>query len=179
MSTTKKATPRKKPVAKKKTPEIISYAIKMVIPTVAYGNIQPEIVVKANSLEEAHDFIVPHLNKLWKEYFLVDGKRPVQKEPVKPAPIKTEPTNPNLTVTTRVVEDQTETTTSTGTTTPTPPPSSTVAFVKASQAIDSCLSLDALDLIRMRVDASVKLTAEDKELLKPLLSDKSKELNGK
>ena len=73
--------------------ELISYSMKMVIPTGNYANIQPEIVVKAGTVEEAHDYIAPHFNKLWKEYYLCNERRP---EPVKPSgvPIVSPETTP-------------------------------------------------------------------------------------
>jgi len=151
----KKKLPKTCPV-KVEPVEMISYSIKMVIPTVQFGNIQPEIVVKAKSPKEAHDYIAPHMNKLWKEYYLVDGKRP---EPVKK---ESQPVTPN--------------------TTSEPPaqsPVSSVALVKATQAINSCMSKEALDLIVERVKLSVKLTDEDKESLLPVLEAKDNELSGK
>ena len=50
-------------VEKKPKVTLISYAMKMVIPTGNYSNIQPEIIVKAGTIEEAHSFIAPHMNK--------------------------------------------------------------------------------------------------------------------
>jgi hypothetical protein len=135
-----------KPVATEKSVELISYSIKMVIPTGNYANIQPEIIVKAGTVEQAHDYIAPHLNKLWKEYYMISERRP---EPVAPQSA------------------------------PAPqPPVSDVAFTKASQAITSCLSMEALELIKKQVEVSVKLTNEDKAKLIPLLDNKAKELNG-
>ena len=167
-------TTKNKPATKNK-PQILSYAIKMVIPTVQYGNIQPEIIVKANSVDEAHDFIVPHMNKLWKEYYLVDGRRPTPTPA--PAPVIT-PVNNGTTTTTAPPAPVV----TTYTTVPTPekqPPPSSVAFVKATQAINSCMSAEALQLIIDQVYVSVKLTDEDKINLSPLLEEKLKELNGK
>ncbi len=146
---------------KKVAIELVSYSIKMVIPTGAYANIQPEIIVKAGTAEEAHEFIAPHMNKLWKEYYLINERRPepakpvVQASPVTPAPVVVKP-----------VTEQ-------------PSPVSSVAFNKASQAIASCLSVEALDLIRKQIIASVKLTDNDKEILKVDTLTKAKELNGK
>lgn len=165
-----KNTKKKKSVAKKNTPEIISYGIKMVIPTVSYGNIQPEIIVKANSLEEAHDFIVPHINKLWKEYFLVEERKTeVQKktEPKKKIEVKPE-VKPEIVVENKIEEKKEEVQS----------PISTVAFIKASQAIDNCFSIDALDMISNQINISVKLTDEDKKILRPLVEQKRTELNG-
>jgi len=201
--TKKKPAPKKKPAKRKKAvakkgPEIISYAIKMVIPTIAYGNIQPEIIVKANSVEEAHDFIVPHMNKLWKEYYMVDGKRPVEEStpapvsspkpvtptptPVTPAPAPTKP-EPAKVETPKPTVDEVE---------PfkgdefakkpeveTAPPPSSVAYVKATQAIEACLSLEAFELINQQVEKSVKLTEEDKVKLQPLLAERYEKLTEK
>ena len=57
-----------------------------------------------------------------------------------------------------------------------PGPDSSVALLKATQAIESCLSLDALELIESQVIKSVKLSHEDKEALMPLLSQKAIDL---
>jgi hypothetical protein len=141
----KEPKPKKEKVVKPVT--LVSYSIKMVIPTGNYANIQPEIVVKSGSLEEAHAFIAPHMNKLWKEYYLVGERRP---EPVKPP---------------EVVANQ--------------PPTSSVALVKATNAIQSCTSLEALDLIKKQIEVSTKLTPEDKVAVAPLLEAKLKGLNGK
>ena len=162
----------------------------MVIPTVQFGNIQPEIIVKANSVDEAHDFIVPHMNKLWKEYYLVDGKRPKAQAPTAPVkttvtpvtttyiplqgatgdliPPKNTPSVPNPSL---ITSDQIDN--------PVTSPVSSVALVKATQAIESCMSLDALKLIINQVKISVKLTEDDKKSLEPLLAEKEIELNGK
>jgi hypothetical protein len=124
--------------------ELVSYSIKMTIPTAQYANIIPEIVVKAGTVEEAHDYIAPHMNKLWKEYYMISERRP---EPVAPQQA--------------------------------PAPATSVAFTKASQAIASCLSIEALEIIDKQIGVSVKLTDEDKSNLIPMIADKKDELNGK
>lgn len=134
-----------KSVATEKKVELISYSMKMVIPTGNYANIQPEIVVRAGTVEEAHDYIAPHFNKLWKEYYLISERRPEVKTTA-PAPVPMPPPN--------VVPQ---------------PPASSVAFTKASQAINSCLSHKALEVIKNQIEVSVKLTPEDKEKLQPLI----------
>ena len=160
----KKKPVTKKVVAKKPKVELVSYAIKMVIPTDDYANIQPEIIVKAGSVEEAHDYIAPHMNKLWKDYYLVNQRRP---EPVKPksAPV-TEKVDYRFRVTESDVTNQSS-------------PASSVALVKATSAIESCLSLEAMDLIRNRINKSVKLTEADKAVLNPLADNKTVELTEK
>jgi len=157
----------KKLVSKpKSTVTMLEYSIKMIIPTGVYSNIQPEIKVSAATPEEAHEYIAPHMNKLWKEYFMV-GERRQEVAPVAPTgPVGTaEPTsNP------------------TGSTGPMPatveaPPASNVALIKATQAIESCLSLEALDLIKNQVELSVKLSKEEKPKLRVMIVEKFNELN--
>ena len=158
----------KKRVAKKrvvqKGPEMVSYSMRMVIPTGDFANIQPEIIVKAGSMEEAHHFIAPHMNKLWKEYFNISKrkvepvKKPVPVVPVTPAPQPVQPTP----IVTSVVEE--------------PSPVSSVALTKATQAIQSCLSLEALELIINQVKVSVKLTEENKISLAGVIMEKENDL---
>jgi hypothetical protein len=150
---------------KKPKVELVSYSIKMTIPTGQYANIIPEIVVKAGTVEQAHDFIAPHFNKLWKEYYLVSERRPE----VKPVTTQYPPLQKNPTSTA---------TNATPTTPETASPASSVAFTKASQAIASCLSTEALEIISKQVIVSTKLTAEDKLALAEPIATKLKELNG-
>lgn len=140
---------KKEPVAKapkalKPKIELVTYSMRMVIPTGQYANVQPEIVVKGGSIEEAHDFIAPHMNKLWKEYYLISERRPAPAAPAKAPDIA---------------------------------PASDVAYLKAHQAIQSCMSQEALNLIAHQVSVSTKLAQADKELLIPAISKKSDELH--
>ena len=152
-----------KPVKEKKV-KLFTYSIKMVIPTGAYANIQPEIVVKGGTLEEAHAYCAPHMNKLWKEYYMISEKRVEPKITVEHTypPLATTPA-PKL-PTAEEIQNIPQ------------PPASSVALSKATQAIQSCLSFEALDLIANQVEVSVKLTNEDKAALMPLLDAKFKEL---
>jgi len=162
---------KKQPV--KPTVKMIEYSIKMVIPTGQYANIQPEIKVMAQTPEEAHDYIAPHMNKIWKEYFMVNDRvnveapKPVSKpvapavNPVGPdtsgsAPIQT-PAAPVI----PVVESS---------------PASNVAVIKAMQAINSCASLEALELIKNQVELSVKLAKEEKPALRDAIIMRFNEL---
>ena len=246
----KKVAPKKK-APRKKTVEstgvdanavvLEEYSMEMTIPTGQYANIRPRIVVKAYSMDKAHDFMAPHMNKLWKEYYLINERRP---EPVK-VPTFPKPNPEFVPVTSPSVKPIV--TGSDGTTSPAPPvkpfvpeagsgstskplpggtttstgglgnstylkdpkppapdtklltfdqikdaiggkeifpdedkvtpPASSVALLKATQAIESCLSMDALEIISAQVDKSVKLTAEDKEVLQPLLLSRSEKLS--
>lgn len=153
---------------KKASASLVSYSIKMVIPTGNYANIQPEIIVTAGTIEEAHDYIAPHMNKLWKEYYLCNERRPEVNKVVPVAPVVV--ATPVAPVETKEVEDA-------GVLPPSPV--SSVAFGKAMQAVTSCLGLDALELIEKQVHISSKLTEEDKTTLYPLIDAKRLELNAK
>ena len=154
----------KKRVAKKrvskKGPEMVSYSMRMVIPTGDYANIQPEIIVKAGTMDEAHAYIAPHMNKLWKEYFNI-SKRKVEPEVKKPTPAPTKIVTPVRP--TPINPEETS-------------PVSDVALTKATQAIQSCLSLEALELIIQQVKVSVKLTEENKISLAGVIMEKENEL---
>lgn len=175
----KKKTVAKKKVAKEPAIEMVSYSMRMVIPTGEYANIQPEIVVKAGTMEEAHAYIAPHMNKLWKEYFNISKRRlepeikpetPVQPAtaPQQAAPAttgETAPVPPSHPTANQLAPEEGEQS-----------PVSSVALTKATQAVQSCLSIEALRLIVNQVKASVKLTEEDKVSLTPLIMEKEKEL---
>ena len=204
MKNTKKVAPKpvsiKNSTLQKPVVELVSYSIKMVIPTGQYANIQPEIIVKSGSIEDAHNFIAPHMNKLWKEYFMVNERRPEVSKSIAPQTVPYYPNTPVAPIPTVTTVSQPVTPKEKITTVGTEniknalggtiigeglpakpvdavqPPDSSVALVKATNAINACLSLDALELIQNQVIKSVKLSHEDKESLMPLLHDKAVEL---
>jgi hypothetical protein len=121
------------------------------------------------------------MNRLWKEYYLVNERRP------EPTPVVT--TYPPLATTQPTTYPAPTSSQNISSTTGTPvmtiqdgkivaaPPASAVSFIKASKAIESCLSVDALDIIDKQVANSVKLTDEDKAALLPLMEKKYAELD--
>lgn len=137
----------------KKEPKMVSYSLKMTIPTGPYANIIPEIVVNADNMEQAYLFIAPHLNKLWKEYYMISER---VNKPIAPQDVKMLPNEQQIVSNSQVTES----------------PINSVAFNRATQAINSCTNKEALDLIADRVEKSVKLTPEDKDILKPIIKDK-------
>lgn len=148
---------------------LLTYSIKMVIPTGQYANIQPEITVNAGSPEIALEYIAPHMNKLWKEYYMISERRPEEKKvvPTMPAVSAVAPTGPVApvapVVATAMAVDAN--------------PVASVAFVKATQAVTSCLSVDALKLITDQIDRSVKLTEDEKKSLQKTIADRFLILN--
>lgn len=157
-------------------PQMIQYSIKMVIPTGQFANIQPEIIVKATDPDQAHDYIAPHMNKMWKEYFMVNDRRPEVAPVVPPTPVvPVVPYVPSAGTTTQA-NPPVEVTQPANVTIP-PPPSSNVSVIKATQAIESCMSLDALDLIKNAVEISVKISKEEKPALRNLITERFNIIN--
>lgn len=151
--------------------KLISYSVKMVIPTGAYANVQPEITVKAPSVEEADKFIAPHLARLWREYYLVNERpqAPVAKAQVPQyPPVQTNPTSTATNATPSVSEGSV----------PLNNPVEAVALNKATQAIEGCKTIEALDMISGQIKKSTKLSDPEKDKLYVLLINKQKELNG-
>jgi hypothetical protein len=142
--------------------ELVSYSIKMTIPTGQYANIVPEITVKAGTVEEAHDYIAPHMNKLWKEYFMISERPQPAAKPVVPVKPVSQPTGTVADSLNPPVNQM--------------PPVAVVAYTKASNAIASCMSLEALDVIAGQIKKSVKLEDKDKDKLMVELINKQKEL---
>ena len=169
MNEEEKKAPAKPKLKKAPVVKLVSYGIKMTIPTDNYANVQPEIIVKASSLEDAHNYIAPHMNKLWKEYFMINERpRPTEKMTVTPTPSDISVTVPKTAMdsgTTTINEVKS--------------PVESVALTKATQAVNSCVSKEALDMIKTQIDKSVKLNSGDKSALLKLVETKSTELNGK
>lgn len=61
--------------------KLTKYTLTATIPTQQYGNIQPSVEVEADSLEEAQDFAVPHIESLWAKY----GSKPLETNEMKRA----------------------------------------------------------------------------------------------
>lgn len=151
--------------------KLTSYTIKAVIPTGPYANVQPEIVVSAPSLKEAQDYVLPHIDSLFEKYLNLSD-RPKPKVAVKetPAPKEEKPTAATFDF-------------SKAKPAPVAPPTPTVEpepiagpFEKAKAAITSCKSVEALNLILTKIEASVKLDALDKADLQTFANEKRTEL---
>jgi hypothetical protein len=167
----------KKNVSKKLVPKskpkvtMLEYSIEMTIPTGNFANIRPRIVVEAQTPEDALNYISPHMNRMWKEYFMVNERRQevssvVQEQrkatvspsgPTSPSPCPS-PSGP----TSQSVEA---------------PPTSNTAVIKATNAIESCVSLEALDLIKNQVELSTKILKEEKPALRKKIVMRFNELN--
>jgi len=189
-----------KPVKEKKVKvvipkyELVSFSIKATIPTQMYGNMMPEIVIKAKTIEDAKAIAMPAIEEIYIKYCEKprDGSTPafmskasVTAEerkvtpttiapvaPVAPAPAKLTPqggTAPSVPVTPPAPAPVAPTAENTEDVAKTP------AYEKAEKAISGAMSLDALNLIEDQIQKSVKLTAEEKPMLLTLVLKKRKE----
>jgi alcohol dehydrogenase class IV len=149
----------------KSTVKLISYSIKAVIPTGMYANIQPEIIVSAGSISEAESVVLPYIDNLFEKYQedSRDGKMAkfLAKTPIKSSVTSTEipPKISPVTGTQQVVNPVSE------------------AFAKAKKAIDSAMSIEAIQLIEEQIHKSTKLTADEKPVLLTQILLKRKELD--
>ncbi len=163
--------------AVKKPFELVSYSVKAVIPVGAYANIQPEITIRAESIEQAERVVMPFIEALFTKY-RSDGTivstvttapaKPVVAQPAQPqTPVKPQPTAqakpeaPKAPVATQEA-----------------PIVLTVPFNRAKGAVESCTSQEALKNITDQIEKSVKLTDGEKQALSVVVADKKKALDG-
>lgn len=175
-------------VKEKKTAkvELVSYSITSVISTGDYSNIQPTIVVKAQTLEDAEAYTMPHLNKLRNDYYLISLRRvpaPVVAVKEVPAPVANPTVNPvmpvepikitvngnatGMTAMPRVepvkeMLDPNKTNQDIARLTPQKDPLHSEAYNKAKSAAESCVSKEALNLIKEKIATSPRLTDTEK-----------------
>lgn len=146
-----------KPKAVKSKVEFVSFTVRAVVPTQSYGNIQPEITVKAPTFEEARDFAMPKIEALYKQYAEIKpaflGK--VTEEVKIIAPTSGAYTPASGTPTAAVAPTPVAETTSV-------PVEKSTSVQKAEKMIALAASEDALITIQNQVNASTKLTDAEK-----------------
>jgi len=176
--------------------ELVTFSVKATIPTQQYGNIMPEIVVKAKTIEEAKAIVLPMIESLYVQYcekprdggsvsFMSRSSVTVEEKKVDVP--KPEPKAPEIKKETGPMSADRQNTMTPDPAAKVTAPAESVedlandlndrspAFIKASKAISSCKSKDALDLIEGQIQKSVKLTPEEKPLLLTELLKKGKE----
>lgn len=164
--------PAKAGVKKASSVKFVSFSVRGVIPTMAYGNIQPEITVSAATYEEARDFAMPLMENLFAQYsetkptFL--GKIEVTEKVVAPAP-KAEATTPSSPSSTAASESTTPEPQS-STSTPEKPKSEFV--LKAEKMIGLAMTEEAAIRIQDQIEKSTKIATEDKPALIELVLKK-------
>lgn len=169
--------PWPKKTNKVKTPKVklISYEVKAIIPVGMYANIQPGIIVEAETLEQAERAVMPHIEALFAKY-REGGPMTVTTVPVK----KVTPEQVvKILDENKVTPDQVM---SSGQTSPTPATTPAIPmsepYNRAKRAIESATSLQALEMIEKQVTDSVKLIATEKQEMFGFILLKRKELNG-
>jgi len=152
-ATKKEAVAKKPAVAKKKTAtkkpavELVSYTLRAVIPTGAYANIQPEITVNAPSLEEAENVLMDHFVKLNDKYLNYSDKP----KPVLPTVKHTVKAETKLAPPVEITKTEDA-------------PIS-ASMTRASNAVETAYSDEALALIEKQIEKSAKLTDNEKKVL--------------
>lgn len=158
--------------------KFVSFTVRAVIPTQQYGNIQPEITVQAPTYEMARDFVMPHIEEMYKKYAQrpIDGNSPAFVGPVREtvktvvAPVtvpKAEEVVPALSSSTQGVE------VSSPESTPTEP-SFSEAGQKAKKMIELAVTKEALDLVQEKVKNSFKIPEDEKPFLYTIILKKGK-----
>lgn len=179
----------------KTSAELVSFSIKATIPVMTFGNIQPEVVVKAKTIEEAQAYALPIIEALFNKY--VEAPRDGS---AKPAFLS----KADVTVTEKIVDVQKEKLPLAGATKPVveeekgiakkgetkeefeksldetessaPGFARSPALIKADSAIAAALDLRALDIIEQQIKDSTKLTPEEKPMAFTTLLKRRKEL---
>lgn len=198
----KKEVKVKAPKKAKSTVELISFSVKATIPVMTFGNIQPEIVVKAKTIEEAQAFALPVIEALFDQYVEAprDGSKKVSfskanvtvtEKQVTPAPVTSQPTSPVGATATATApkpaevkniaqpEEKKETfdeSLDRMTDEENAAKVKSAAYEKGEKAITAALSNAALDLIENQIRDSVKLTPEEKPMLFTVLLKRRKEV---
>lgn len=176
---TPKASAKANPKPKKSSAKFASFSVRAVIPTQAYGNIQPEIFVTANTYEEARDFAMPLIGELFTKYsetrptFLGKIEETVRVVPVAhpvpaaaPAPMAV-PQMQNAPVGAANTAPELPAAPSADK----PPP-----VLKAEKMIGLAATEDAAKLIQDQIEKSVKIPAEFKPDLITLVLKRRNEL---
>ena len=152
------------------TVKLIRYSVKAIIPTGAYANIQPEIVVEADTLEAAEKFVMPYMEKIFAKYREPQAVSAVSQSPVNAF----EEVKASITTTATAINVETPTPTKKPTS-----PNTTVSFTRAFKAITNCMTVEAIDIIKNQIIKSVKLTDSEKAELAIVVETKLSELKQK
>lgn len=174
------------PKEKKPKVKLVSYSVTAIIPTGNYSNIQTSVTVEAETMEIAERAVMPHIERMFAKYRDTNGQaRTVVDEPVQFPGQATLPIVPVVIPTTPTVQPVAVTSGANmpvaPIVTPTPTQPNTVlanVFDKASKAVSSCTSMDALTLVRKQISISEKLSDGEKSNLMSLCAEKEFQLMG-
>lgn len=167
----KKTSKKSKVINAEAKVELVTFSIRATVPTMMYGNIMPEIVVKAPNIEMAKAYAMPFIEEMFdtysqtsltkKESVTVTEKHvdvsPVA--PVTPAPKVEAPVEAP-----KEEEKKPEA--------PNGPAVKTDPYLKAENAVASAQSIEALNLTEEKIKNSTKINPEDKPFLYTLILKK-------
>lgn len=166
--------------------ELLSFEILAVIPTQMYGNISPKISIKAKTIEEAKEILLPAIESIYLAYAEKprDGSALAFTSKANVTAVEKKVEVPAATTAPKKPEGQ-------GIATPpaekpkTPAQESadaladelskSPAYTKAENAVKNCTSREALDMIEDQIQKSVKLTDAEKPMLLTAVLYKRKE----
>lgn len=162
---------KKETIKKEKaTPKLVSYTMTAIIRIGQYENIQPAITVQAGTMDEARDFVMPHINELYKKYHNISESMVEIKPSVK--------VTPKPEVTTAIASDAPA-----GPAVYHPAPAPDVeptvvsnAYSAAENAITRCTKLDDLGRLHNRIHDSKILKEDEKTKLDVLMLNKETEI---
>ena len=162
------------PVTKAKKVKLVSYTMKAMIRIGEYESIEPEVTVEAETIKEAHDFVFGYISDLRRGYSINVERVTVTGTPMPtptPTPIQVQLPLGNSTASQTNADVVTLHST-------TPQGKNSPAFDKAKQAVMSCLTPEALNLIAEQIHKSVKLNDVEKSTLLEIATAKTEEFNG-
>jgi len=169
--------------------ELVSFSVRATIPVMVFGNISPEIVVKAQNIEDAKAYALPIIENLFEKYCesprdgspkpsfvskanvvatekVVPQDTPkVEPEVVEPGQFPVSAMNTNAIAPATPVEDEQ------------PRYATSAAYARAKNAIESAQTLEAINTIMGQIEASIKLTPEEKPMLMGILLGKKTALS--
>lgn len=190
-TTTKKEPSNKKAPTKKVEKEVIKgrdvkevflkeFSVTAIIPTMMYGNIQPTITVDAMDIESAKSFVLPVIEELYNKYAetpqggnlprFISGPKVEVKEKMVVQKLKEGVVKTPLELTKELEVAQSESDAFVQDLEHSP------AFTKAENAIKNSMTLSALSMIEDQIKVSVKLKADEKEVLLGTILKKRREL---
>lgn len=161
--------------------KLVSYTISATISVGknSFSNVTPTIVVQAPTLNEARDYVIPHIQELYETFFNISDKQAEIKreqreqkyqEKLEVQKKKEEEHKDKAQEVEQKLQNVREFPVSAE-------QIAAEAFAKASNAIYSCGSLEALGLIEKKIQDSVKISDADKKRLAPILIERALELS--
>lgn len=183
-------------LAQKKEPtiELVSFSVRATIPVMVFGNISPEIIVKAGNIEDAKSYALPIIENLFEKYCesprdgspkpsfvskanVVATEKVVPQNTPKADPVVVEPGQFPVSAINQGAIAPAKTSDGDNSYDNEPTYATSAAYARALKAIEAAQSLDAINTIWNQVNDSVKLTPEEKPMLRTIILEKKSKFN--